>query len=78
MKNILLFIVLAVFGCVDRTPHVYTYVDTEYGLVSYQKGDCVVGMLVSNSGNNILNVDKRPITCLGYVKLTKTEAEKYE
>ena len=69
---ICLSVILA--GC-EVEPRKYKYIETERGLLSFGKGYCHLGMLTNNQGGNIYNEENKPITCTGYVYLTRQEAE---
>ena len=55
-----------------------TYIKTDRGLLDYRSGFCTLGMLTNNDGNNVYDENKNPITCDGYIKITKAERANYE
>jgi len=54
------------------------YIKTERGLMAFTFGYCTLGMLTNNSHDNILDENRNPITCTGYVKLTAKELAQWE
>lgn len=56
----------------------YKYIKTPYGLISYSRGYCELGMLISNDGKNIRDKNDNPISCEGYVNLTRKQAKAQE
>lgn len=54
-----------------------TYIETNRGLTAAGTMHCLLGLLVTSDGRNILDENSKPITCSGYVKLTKAEAAKW-
>jgi hypothetical protein len=75
IKSMLLIITLLFLaGC---EPTKSTYIKTERGLISFDHGYCVLGMLVNNDRDNILDEQSKPITCSGYIKLTPAEHAEY-
>jgi hypothetical protein len=82
IELVILFIIVGVFGFVGFVgfgfmnsislgPH--RYIDSDRGLIGTTAGRCTSRMLVSHDGVNILDENLRPITCNGYVELTKEE-----
>jgi len=53
------------------------YIVSERGLLKYNYGYCVLGVLTNNSMVNIYDENKKPIKCSGYIDLTKAEKENY-
>ncbi len=72
MRLLMIITVLLVTGCDERK---VTYIETEHGLVSFHRGYCEIGMLISNNGANIRDENNKPITCSGYVKLTDAQVK---
>ena len=64
-----LFVAMAALcACKERGDK---YVITDKGLVSYMRAYCELGMLMSSDMINIVDENSDPITCSGYVRLTK-------
>lgn len=76
MKVLVILLVMFSVGC-EHKQRTSKYIITERGLLSYGSGYCFLGMLTNNDGDNILNEDSNPITCSGYVRLTKKEFNEY-
>lgn len=77
-KLLALFLsVLLVSACEDGEL-MTTYIKTDRGLMSFASGYCVLGMLTNNDRVNILDEDRIPITCAGYVNLTRAQKNEYE
>lgn len=70
----LLAAVLILYGCEDVKS---LYVITDNGLTVHWRASCISGMLVSSEGINVLDIHSTPITCSGYIKLTKDERDEY-
>lgn len=73
----ILFILLGalfIAGCKEAKN---TYIKTDRGLVPYSYGYCELGMLLNNDMINILDEDSNPMTCNGYVNLTREEHKNY-
>ena len=54
------------------------YIKTDRGLLNLNHGFCTLGMLTNNDGDNVYGGNKEPITCGGYIRLTKAERANYE
>ena len=65
---------LLIAGC-DTPPPKYQYIETPRGLISYNKGYCELGMLISKDGVNIRDENNAPITCKGYIYLTREQVK---
>lgn len=79
-KYVLLYAVCCAFlitGCHKSQPPKLKYIKTPQGVISYAYGYCQLGMLVTNDSVNIYDADNKPITCSGYVYLTREQAENY-
>lgn len=79
MKILLAVIAVSLFGCSDEDRE-YTYVVTDRGLLgAYGHGYmCAVGMVVGTSGRlNVYDENNNPITCSGYIELTRKQAKDY-
>ena len=74
MKRLILsvFLCLIFQGC-DKPPKKHKYIETERGLVNYFGYYCELGMLLNNDRDNVMNENNKPITCSGYIELTKAE-----
>lgn len=74
MPKFILFIIslLSVTACLP--PAQSRYIQTDRGLMPYSRGYCELGILVSNDMHNIYDENSKPISCSGYVMLTKHEA----
>lgn len=76
MKVLIIILSLILFGCGEDRK--YTYIETERGIVSYSVGYCTLGMLTNNDRDNIYDENNKPITCTGYIELTKKERAAYD
>ena len=54
------------------------YIETERGLMGFGGGWCTLGMLTNNDRVNILDEEKMPITCDGYIDLTEAQKKEYK
>lgn len=68
---------LLVAGCGDRPPPTYQYIETPRGVISYTRGYCELGVLITNDGVNIRDENNSPITCTGYIQLTKEQVKSF-
>ena len=77
MKHIIIaiFSILLIAACNEPTS---TFIITDRGLLNYNSGYCILGMLTNNDRDNIYDENNKPITCDGYIKLTKKEKENYK
>lgn len=76
MKTIIaVLFTIFIFGCEDNKRK---YIETDRGFISYSRAYCDLGMLLNNDGKNIMDEKLKPITCSGYVYLTKEEINKLD
>ncbi len=81
-KSITLVVVLTLSGLLgwglthlpDRTTRYYV---TNQGLTVASSYYCSLGMLLNHDRDNVYGVDEKPITCTGYLDLTKTQRASY-
>ncbi len=66
-----LIALLVGFTACDAKPR--KYIKTERGLIRSAAAYCELGMLLNNDRINILDESSTPITCSGYIYLTKEE-----
>lgn len=72
MKIFIVWLVaLSLIGCKA------TYIKTERGLISYHVANCLAGMLMNNDYVNMLDENRNPLTCDGYIELTAAERKEY-
>lgn len=69
----IIFVLLCACGEVE-----WRYVKTKKGLVRAGEFYCVLGMLVNNERENVLDEDSRPITCDGYISLTHKKKREWD
>ena len=67
----------SITGSPPREPSKGGYIETDRGLTAARTMHCLLGLLVTSDGRNILDENNKPITCSGYIKLTKAEAAKW-
>lgn len=74
-KIVMICVIMAIVGC-DFSSRQYKFIETNRGLYPTERGYCVIGMLTSNNGMNIVDEDSKPITCTKTISLTLDEAHK--
>ena len=80
-----ILIVMLIIGCVGvvvyknyNKDHAGLYIKTELGYIWYGMADCELGMVLNKDGNNILDINSKPITCSGMIRMTDAEYRKTE
>ena len=77
MKYLVIILIALVTAC-NNGKSTYTYIETSRGIVISSGYYCDLGLLVSNDRRNVYDENGRTITCSGYIKLTKEQADNWE
>lgn len=64
---------LIYISCFEREGQ---YIKTDRGYLSFSYGYCHLGLLLNNNHENILDEERKPVSCYGYVTMLPSEAER--
>lgn len=70
--GILIFFVM-IFRTMEKREYTFQYVETPRGIVRYGPFRCSLGLLTNRERINVLDENRNPITCSGYIEITQAQ-----